>query len=311
MPKEDQTMIVLQQMTVLFLVMMIGFFAYKKDIIDSATSKKLSSIVVNIANPAMILSGVIGDTSQIQGNDLIITVTASIVLYLILLLIGTVLPNLLHVPKKSAGVYSVMTIFSNIGFMGFPIISAVYGSGALLYASIFLIPYNILIYTYGIQMMQQGEKETFQWKKVINIGVVFCIISIFLFITNIPLPNWVKSTITTLSNMTAPLSMMVIGSSFATMNLKELFCDKKLLIFSAIKLLILPIAGTLLAKQWIDNWALCGVIMIMLSTPVGSMTAMLAQEYQGDYALASKGVAITTILSVATIPIVSALVMNG
>ncbi len=66
-----------------------------------------------------------------------------------------------------------------------------------------------------------------------------------------------------------------------------------------------------LDKQWIDNWALCGVIMIMLSTPVGSMTAMLAQEYQGDYALASKGVAITTILSVATIPIVSALVMNG
>ena len=170
MPKEDKKMIVLQQMTVLFLVMMIGFFAYKKDMIDSITSKKLSSIVVNIANPAMILSGVIGDTSQIQGNDLILTITVSIILYLVLLLIGTVLPSLLRIPKKSAGVYSVMTVFSNIGFMGFPIISAVYGSGALLYASIFLIPYNILIYTYGIQMMRQGEKEAFHWKKIININ---------------------------------------------------------------------------------------------------------------------------------------------
>ena len=304
-------MIVLQQMAVLFIVMIIGFWAFKKDIIDSATNKKLSSIVVNIANPAMILSGVIGDTSHIQGGDLILTVTVSIVLYLALLVIGTILPKLLQIPKKSAGTYRVMTVFSNIGFMGFPIISAVYGSGALLYASIFLIPYNILIYTYGIQMMKQGEKETFHWKKVINIGVIFCIISVFIFITNIPLPSWVENTISTLSNLTAPLSMMVIGASFATMDIKKLFYDGKLLLFSVVKLLLIPIIGTLIAKQFIDNWALCGVIMVMLSTPVGSMTAMLAQEYHGDYELASRGVAITTILSVITIPIVSAIVMNG
>ena len=96
---------------------MIGFWAFKKDIIDSVTSKKLSSIVVNIANPAMILSGVIGDTSQIQGKDLMITITASIVLYLVLLVIGTILPKFLHIPKKSEGTYSVMTVFSNIGFI--------------------------------------------------------------------------------------------------------------------------------------------------------------------------------------------------
>lgn len=303
-------MIVLQQMAVLFIVMLIGFYACKKEMIDSATSKKLSSIVVNIANPAMILSGVIGDTSQIQGSDLMLTVTVTIVLYLILLAIGTILPRLLRVPHRSAGTYSAMTVFSNIGFMGFPIISAVFGSGALLYASIFLIPYNVLIYTYGVQMMKQGEKkEGFHLKKIINIGVIFCLISIFLFITKIQLPGWVQSTITTLSNLTAPLSMMVIGASFAAMNVKELFLDLKLLLFSAGKLLAIPIIGTLAAKQFIDNEMLCGVIMIMLSTPVGSMTAMLAQEYDGDYALASRGVAMTTILSVITIPIVSAIVM--
>lgn len=304
-------MIVLQQMAVLFIIMVIGFWAFKKNMIDSTTSKKLSSIVVNIANPAMILSGVIGDTSQIQGRDLILTITASLIVYIALLAIGIILPKILAIPAKSVGTYSVMTVFSNIGFIGFPIISAVYGSGALLYASIFLIPYNILIYTYGIQMMKQGDKEAFHWKKVINIGVIFCIISIFIFITNIPIPNWIANTISTLSSLTAPLSMMVIGASFATMNIKKLFCDGKLLLFSIIKLLVIPIIGTLIAKQFIHNYALCGVIMIMLSTPVGSMTAMLAQEYNGDYELASKGVAITTLLSVLTIPIVSALVMNG
>jgi len=301
-------MVVLQQMAVLFIIMMIGFYIAKKGTLDSVTSKKMSSIVVNIANPAMILSGAIGDTSHIQGSDFILTVTAAIVLYLVLLMIGMILPKLLSVPKESIGVYSVMTVFSNVGFMGFPIISAIYGNGALLYGSIFLIPYNVLIYTYGVQMMRQGEKEKFQLKKILNVGVVFCLIAIFLFITRISLPGWVQNTITTLSNLTAPLSMMVIGASFASMNFKELFCDLRLLLFSAIKLLLLPIAGTLLAKQFIHNDVLCGVIMIMLSTPVGSMTAMLAQEYDGDEALASKGVAVTTILSVLTIPIVSAIV---
>ena len=141
-----------------------------------------------------------------------------------------------------------------------------------------------------------------------NVGVIACIITIIVYFLQIPVPAFIKSTTTHLSNLTAPLSMMVIGASMATMDMKKLFTDGKLLLFSALKLLVIPVLGVLLIRQFVDNEIICGVCMVMLATPVGSMTAMLAQQYDGDYEMASRGVALTTILSVATMPIVSMIV---
>ena len=102
--------------------------------------------------------------------------------------------------------------------------------------------------------------------------------------------------------------MMVIGASLATIDLKKLFTDGRLILFSVIKLIIIPVIGIMIVRQFVDNAVICGVCMVMLATPVGSMTAMLAQQYDGDYEMASKGVALTTILSVATMPLVEMLV---
>ena len=302
----------LQQMIVLFLVMLVGFLAYKKNYINDNASKKLSNIVVNIANPALILSSVLSMDNTITGKDLITTVILAIAVFAGLLIISIFIPIIFRVEKQSAGAYQVMTVFSNIGFMGFPIISSVYGSSALLYATLFLIPYNILIYTYGIHTMKAGKKEGKEKLKIgqiLNIGVIACILAILLFIFHVKLPEFLGSVITMLSNLTAPLSMMVIGASMAVIDWKKLLSDYRLLLFSLFKLFVLPIIGTLIVKQVISNEVICGVTMVMLATPVGSMTAMLAQEYNGDYELASKGVMLSTLLSVVTLPIVSAIVM--
>lgn len=302
----------LQQMIVLFLVMLVGFLAYKKDYINDNASKKLSSIVVNIANPALILSSVLSMDNTVTGKDLITTVIIAIVVFSGLLVIAIFIPMIFRVDKQSSGAYQVMTVFSNIGFMGFPIISSVYGASALLYATLFLIPYNVLIYTYGIYTMKAGkkeEKEKLRIGQILNIGVIACILAIILFIFQVKLPVFLGSVITMLSNLTAPLSMMVIGASMAVIDWKKLLGDYRLILFSLFKLVILPIVGTLLLKQFISNETICGVTMVMLATPVGSMTAMLAQEYNGDYELASKGVMLSTLLSVVTLPIVSAIVM--
>lgn len=299
-------------MIVLFLVMLVGFLAYKKNYINDNASKKLSSIVVNIANPALILSSVLSMDNTITGKDLMTTVVIAIAVFAGLLIISIFIPIIFRVEKQSAGAYQVMTVFSNIGFMGFPIISSVYGSSALLYATLFLIPYNILIYTYGIHTMKAGKKEGKEKLKIgqiLNIGVIACILAILLFIFHVKLPEFLGSVITMLSNLTAPLSMMVIGASMAVIDWKKLLSDYRLLLFSLFKLFVLPIIGTLIVKQVISNEVICGVTMVMLATPVGSMTAMLAQEYNGDYELASKGVMLSTLLSVVTLPIVSAIVM--
>ena len=249
---------------------------------------------------------------KIQGSELGQTIIIVVVMYGLLLILAALLPLLLRVEKESRGTYRAMTVFSNIGFMGFPVISALYGNGALLYASLFMVPYNVLIYTYGISAMSAGKKKQEKSAllgKVLNVGMVACIVSIIIYFFNIPLPAFVETTVTNLSNLTAPLSMMIIGASLATIDLKKLFTDGKLLLFSLIKLVIIPAAGVLLIRQFVSNEIICGVCMVMLATPVGSMTAMLAQQYEGDYEMASKGVALTTILSVVTIPLVAAIVM--
>ena len=305
-------MLLLEQMIVLFILMGIGFFCYKKGIITDEVSRKLSAIVVNIANPALVLTGGMGE-EKISGQELKLTIVISLIMYAALLALAMVLPRLLRVEEKSRGTYRAMTVFSNIGFMGFPVINALYGSSALLYATFFVIPYNILIYTYGVSAIagrsREKERKGFFLKGIFNVGFVACIVTIMIYFANLGLPAFVESTLTHLSNLTSPLSMMVIGASLAAIDLRELFTDAKLLLFSAIKLVVIPIIGLWVIRQFVDSELLLGVCLVMLATPVGSMTAMLAQQYEGDYEMASKAVALTTILSVATMPLVSGIMM--
>ncbi len=307
-------MLLFNQMIILFLIMFVGFLCRKTGLLKEGGSRTISGIVVNVANPALILSASINKGSTIQGMDLLYTMMIAVMIYLALILIAKIVPRMLHVERKKWGTYEIMMVFSNIGFMGFPVISAVYGSEALLYASVFMLPYNFLIYTYGVATMQENrnqndkkKNEKLCLKKIFNIGVVACIVSIIIYLTQIPVPAILEQVVTSLSNLTAPLSMIVIGDSIAMMNVKELVKDMKLLLFSLLKLLLIPVIGVLIMKGLGINEILVGVCMVMLATPVGSMTAMLAQQYEGDYELASKGVAITTILSVITMPAVSIL----
>ena len=152
-------MILLQQMMVLFIIMMIGFVCRRIGLIRAEGSKMLSGIVVNVANPALILSSSANKESSIQGRELVITLGLAVCFYLIFLVLAEIVPRVLRVSKEDLGVYKAMTVFSNIGFMGFPLLSAMYGSEALLYASLFTIPYNILIYTYGVSSMSKEDKE--------------------------------------------------------------------------------------------------------------------------------------------------------
>lgn len=300
-------MLLLQQMIVLFILMLIGYYVNKKGFIPDATFKQFSWIVVNVANPAMIISGSVNSENMIQGAELFSTLGLAVGLYIVLIIVAMIVPMILQVPKEDRGVYKVMMIFSNIGFMGFPLISSLYGADALLYASLFLIPFNVLIYTYGILVLKKKteEKDNLDFKKILNIGVICCLISIVISLFRIPMPVFVKSTITHLSNLTAPLSMMVIGASMTKINLKDLFGDVKLLLFCAVKLLVVPIVLLFTLKLFIDNEMILGICMVVAATPVASMTAMLAQQYDGNYSLASKSVALSTILSVITMPIVS------
>ena len=302
-------MVLLQQMGILFVYMMIGYVACKKEYFDQEFGKKLSWLVVNVANPMLAISAVVNNEEQIAIKDFYVTVLLAICFYAFFLILAQILPRLIGVQKSDIGVYKMMTTFNNIGFMGFPVIAAAYGNGALIYAVPFSIMFNILCYTWGIQTLCGGGEKG-NWKRIINIGTISGIISIVLFFMQIPVPKMICSLSAGLSNLTGPLSMLVIGISIAAMELKDLFTDVKLLKFALIKLLAVPVAAMLLVCQVIDNRLICEVFLVMMATPAASMCAMLSQQYGGDYELAAKGVALTTILSVVTMPIVSEIVFH-
>ena len=302
-------MVLLQQMGILFVYMMIGYVACKKEYFDQEFGKKLSWLVVNVANPMLAISAVVNNEEQIAKKDFYVTVLLAICFYAFFLILAQILPRLIGVQNSDIGVYKMMTTFNNIGFMGFPVIAAAYGNGALIYAVPFSIMFNILCYTWGIQTLCGGGEKG-NWKRIINIGTISGIISIVLFFMQIPVPKMICSLSAGLSNLTGPLSMLVIGISIAAMELKYLFTDVKLLKFALIKLLAVPVAAMLLVCQVIDNRLICEVFLVMMATPAASMCAMLSQQYGGDYELAAKGVALTTIFSVVTMPIVSEIVFH-
>ncbi len=377
-------MVMLQQMIVMFLMMAVGYLCYRKQILTEEVSKKVSAIVVNVANPCMILSSALTD-QQMQGKELVQTLAIVVMMYVFLLVMAQLLPRILCIQKESRGAYAAMTVFANIGFMGFPVLAAMYGNGALLYGAVFQIPFNILIYTYGVAVLTRkqgacakaepnvkvevdvktepdvkaevdvkeepnvkaeqdvkaepngktGERQDAQGitaavngmseniengseqqgklqgtveivKKIFNIGVIACIAAMLLYFLQTPVPSFLQAFITNLGNLTAPLSMMIIGASLAQMPFEELFLDKKLLLFSLVKLLLLPAVWMIMVNRVAEQEILRGVCLVMMATPAGSMTAMLAQQYGGDYETASRGVALTTVLSVITMPLLAA-----
>lgn len=299
-------MVILQKILVLFAMIMLGYVAYKKDMLNDNAVKKLSSIVVNIANPALIVSSVLDSSiNDISNKKILLVSVISIIMYTALILVSRIIALILPVKSESKGMYQAMMIFSNIGFMGFPLLKSIYGNKSLIYASIVVMFFNILIYTYGVYIMNKEEFiKKFKIKNILNNGVIACFIMMFILVFKIQIPSILADGIISVGGMVVPASMMIIGASLATIQLKELFSDKWLVFFSIIRMILIPFIGYIIATQFIKDKMLLGIIVTMLAVPVGSLVAMLAQEYDRDALLASKGIALTTMLSVATIPLV-------
>ena len=283
--------------------MLVGYICRKIGVFGETTGKMVSGIVINIGMPALIIaSGMNPETLENKGK-LLFTLGIALIFFAIMFVIAELLPRLLRADREDYGAYQVMTIFSNIAFMGYPLLDAMYGSEAVIHAAIFNLLYSVLNYTYGIRKMQTGgQREKFSWKQLLNVGVISCLIAVILYITELPVPMIFEDTATRIGAITGPLSMLVIGDSLAQIQLKDLFTDVRLLIFSAVKLLLMPALLLWGLGLFVTDPMFRGVCLVMTATPVGSMTVMLAQQYDGDYRLTSRGVALTTVLSVATMP---------
>ena len=305
-------MLILQQMTAFLIFIILGYYIRKKRILDEKGSSGIAWIVANVANPALIISGAVNAQESLSARQVLTILGLGTAVYGGLIMLSFLLPCLLKRKGAERQAYRNIFLFSNVGFMGFPLLSAMLGSYAVFYASIFTIPFNILLYTLCLWNFRQtrsgkGSKRTKKtgWKNFLNVGVLACVLALVLNFTRPQLPGFVKTVITNLANLTAALSMMNIGMFLVKIRKRELLTDGKLMLASLIKLLVIPVAGTALFALLIRDATLVTIAMVVLATPMASMVAILAEQYKHENRLETKAVALTTILSVVTIPAVS------
>lgn len=309
----ENSLIIFQKLLVLFGFMLIGSVSYRKKWISDHSSSQISGLIVNIFNPALIISGVTGAEGQgdwaLVGMNLIMAVT----LFVVLIGISPLFVRILRIRKNQRNIYSVMLIFSNLGFMGIPLIEELYGKGAVFYVALYTLVFNILFYTYGVYLfekekaLQAGEtvKLKFQWKKMVNPGMAACLASLILFACQISVPAPAVDFVDYLGNAAVPLSMIMTGVSLAKMPFGEVLRDWKLYQFTVLKMLAIPILAAWVLKNLSVDPILSGIMILMFGMPNGSMPVMMAVDYGLDSSVCSRGIVLTTLLSLVTLPIVT------
>lgn len=308
----------------LFLFMIPGFILRKTKIADSAFPKSLSVLTLYVAQIALIFhSFIIKFDLKILENLSQVFVCAFLI-HLVLYILAKQFFK--KAPDKMRRVLQFGLVFSNAGYMGIPVISDVFGADHAIYATFYVVWFNIFCFSLG-RLIYTEDKKYISFKKAIfNPAVTPIIIALVIFLTgggtwivnviNEPTIvgtafNIIYKVLETLKNMVAPVSMMVIGARLADIDFKGIIKDKYMYPFIALRLLILPaiIWGML---KLISLTGLLGatplaVLVILASTPAAAVTTMFAELYDGDSPYAGKLVALTTILSVITMPVVALL----
>ena len=300
-------MVVFQTMLKLFLLLILGFVLFKCHIFDEYTNKKISALIVNVASPMLIISSIAG----VEGSNksiVFLMIGAGILMYIGFIILGKIINRIFPFPKKDWPVYECMVVFANTGFMGYPVLLDVFGQEAVFYASLIHMAFNFFVYTYAIMCLTKGDDSEFKlnFKQLLTPGIILIFVGIFIYLFDIQLPSVLMDTIYSVGSLTAPLSMMMIGSSLAVYPIKDSFTDWRSYVFAFVRLMIVPFVTMIMCRLLHIDAYYANITIITNAMPVGSMVLMLATQYNANVKIVTRNIVVSTLLSVITIPIVVA-----
>lgn len=296
---------VINQVLILFLIIGVGYYAKKRDIINEEINKGLNKILLELTLPLMIISSFdYTFSSEIMGNIIKIFIY-SLGIHVFLILISAW--PYVKLDKDKRDILRFITIFSNCGFMGYPVLGSIYGKIGILYASVFNIPYNFFAWSFGVMLFSR-EKDSKSLKKVLlNPGILAVFIGVFLFMFSIKLPKPIYSTFKLVGDMTTPLSMIIIGVMISEIRFKKVFEEASIYYASFIRLILVPALTFLILSLINADPMLRNIAVAVEAMPAAALSAILAQAHDKKPEFASQAVFITTLLSVVTIPLVLSL----
>lgn len=297
--------VIIESVTSLFIIILVGVYGSKKKIITQKTNKALIDILIQIALPFMILSSFIFRYDDSIKANIIKTFYYSIIAYIIMILISYII--LIPIKKDKKTILHFANVFTNTGYVGFPILNSIYGAEGVIYGSIFNMFFVILLWTYGLIIFKGdfNKKELgYEMKNIlINPSIIAVCIGIILMIFNIKLPGALLSSIRSIGNITGPLSMIIIGVILSNTNIKKYIKDWTIYYGVTIKLIIIPFTLYLLSLLIGDRSKSINTVIIMSAMPAAAMTAILAENFDKEKEYAAVIVSVTTLISLITVTV--------
>jgi hypothetical protein len=293
----------IHQVVILFILILIGFILRKTGLLNEGLNRGLTELLLTICVPFTIFSSFLHiQISPAVLMNMVIALFCALFVHLFTAIFGKLL--YLKYPEKTGKILLLSAIFSNCGFMGLPVLEGLFGKEGVFYGSLYIVIYNILIWTLGITIIR-GKLNSKSVKELIfNPAIIAVIIGFIFFFFSIKLPSPVYTVLDLTGGMTTPVSMFIIGSMLAEIDLIQMLkgwtvylgCVVRLL---AVPLLIYPIFLVMGLPEGIFK-----IILISAAMPVGAMVAIFAEKFDGDVNLASRLVVISTALSIITLPMV-------
>lgn len=294
-------------MTMIAVLVAIGFFFQKKKVLDKHSTPVISRIVVDVCNPALIVSTILTGNITVTHEEFLKGVGVSACVYLLFILVGYIIPHIIRVPKDERKFYTIMSIYGNVGFLGIPVAKAILPENAMLYVIICNVFYCLLFYTHGVTALSSG-REKMNLKKLLSPGVLMSILALVIFWFDLKLPEIVVRTVDYIGCPTVFLSMILLGASVARSNIIKEMKSIPLWLYIAVRMVLVPVATVLVLKGAGASADMVRTFCLMCAVPVGNLPMIQAEKTGERTDVLSRGIIVTTVFSFLSITVLMSVV---
>jgi predicted permease len=292
----------------LLICLTAGFICRKNGILSDSVNSGLSNLLLNVTLPCTIIINLIRPFSRNLLLEGLLVLLISTLANYAGVFIGFLLTKFLKSSSSEKAVLVFAVAFGNVGYMGFPIIDAIYGQDGMFFAAMVSISFNVMTNTHGVRMFLKSQQaSSFEVRQIFtNPALIATLMGMIFFLTSFTLPRPVLNGMGLLASMTTPLSMLIIGSLLAKSDIRKIYNDFKVYPAALLRLVVIPIL-VLACKPLIHNQIMLAVLVILAGMPSATLLAIFAERYGTNAEQASKIVFITTVFSLFTIPLLSIL----
>jgi len=291
----------------LILCIVVGYVCRRRQMLNDTHTSGIAELLVKVAMPCSVFMSLMRPFTMELFWESIATFFIAGVVYLVGGFLGYVLGRAFKTNHKERKVWIFGVEFGNVGFMGLPVIQAVFGVEGLFYVAMALASFNLLSFTWGVWLFDKSEVTGPVRAIIRNPALLATCVGFVFFLTGLRLPTALEGGVSLIAGITSPISMILIGAILAKQRLKDALMDMKILPPVAAKLIIMPIVTWLALRWFITNPLMLGVIVTIMAMPVAAATAIFAEQFDGDSAMAAKLVVVSTLICVVTVPLVSLL----